>query len=163
MKLKIKAFTQATIIIALLSGCAPTEGYTDQFPQHVNDVIAKLEAGGFSCENPTVYLSRVNVLAGPALGTEPDDLKCNESDTNILGDTFSIFESESEAASYYQQMCNESDKEVGWFHGSFMISPTVETTFDDWTMEEANELAKILGYPIAQELVFDCDYSGMSW
>ena len=154
MKLKIRAFTQATVVIALLSGCAPSDAYTDQIPQHVNDVIATLEAGGFSCENPKVR---------PALGTEPVTLNCNESDTNILGHTFSISESESDAASYYQRKCNESDKASGFFRGSFMISPTVETYFDDWTMEEANELAKILGYPMAQELVYDCDYSGMSW
>jgi len=44
-----------------------------------------------------------------------------------------------------------------------MISPPVETDFGAFTMEEANELANILGYPMAQELVFDCGYSGMSW
>jgi hypothetical protein len=165
MKTSFKAIAQVSISILLLSSCSPTstptEDYTDQIPEHVNDVIAKLEAGGFSCENPTMYLHKGD-LVSPLLGTEPDQLRCNKSDGN-LGDAFSVFESESQALRYYQAQCYESDWDRGYFHGTFMISPTVETKFNAWTTEEANKLAEILGYPMAKELKFDCDYSSISW
>jgi hypothetical protein len=125
----------------------------------VTGVIDEFEQGGFPCEDPTVYLSNGNA----ALNTdfEPDGLTCNESDSNILGDQFDIFASQAEAASYYQQSCN--DREGGWFIGAFMISPTVEMGSFEKTLDQANELARALGYSKAQEIGSSCEYSELNW
>jgi hypothetical protein len=159
MKNWFKAIAQASFSILLLSACAPTEGYTNQFPQHVTDVIEQFEQGGYACEDPSVYLSNGNAFMDSEYA--PDGLSCNKSDSNILGDGFNVFASKAEALSYYQQSCN--DRQGGWFIGAFMISPTVEMDSYEKTLEEANKLAKFLGYSGAQEIGSSCDYNNLTW
>jgi hypothetical protein len=159
MKTKIKALAPIFIFVLLLSGCAPTEGYTNQFPQHVKDVIEQFEQGGYVCDEPTLYLSSGN----PVVNSDypPDRLTCNKSDSNFYGEEFEIFASEEEAASYYQQSCNS--RKNGWWHMNFMLSPTVEMTAYEKTVDQANQLAQALGYSNSQELTSSCDYSDLTW
>ena len=159
MKIKSKVIVQLSISIVLLSACAPTEGYTDQFPKHVTDVIEAFEQGGYFCEDPTVYLTSGSIFVNS--DSNPDKLTCNESDSNILGDEFYIFASEEEAASYFQQSCN--DREGGWWIGDFMISPTVRMEEFEKTLDLANNLARALGYSKAQEIGVTCEYSDLNW
>jgi hypothetical protein len=159
MKKPLEIFAQLSVCIFALTGCAPTEGYTTQFPQHALEVIEKFEQSGYGCEGPTVYLSNGNIALNSDY--DPDGLTCNESDSNILGDRFDIFASEAEAASYYQQSCN--DRSGGWFIGAYMISPTVEMDSFEKTLDQANKLANALGYPRAQEIGSSCEYSDLKW
>ena len=159
MKSKFQIIAQLTITVAVLTACAPTEGYTNQFPQHVTQVIEKFKEGGYACEDPTVYLSNGNIAMKSDY--DPDGLTCNESDSNILGDGFKVFSSQEEAELYYLQSCN--DRQGGWFIGGFMISPNVEMDSYEKTLEEANNLSKALGFSGAQEIGSSCDYFNLNW
>ena len=131
----------------------------EQFPQHVKEVIEQFEKSGYACEDPSVYLSNGNAFLESEY--DPDGLNCNESDSNILGDDFNVFASKDEAASYYQESCN--DRPGGWRIGAYMISPTVQMGPFGENLDQANELARALGYPKAQEIGSSCDYSGFNW
>ena len=159
MKLNIKIFTRSAILIFVLSGCAPTEGYTNVFPDHVLEVIEQFESSGYKCDNATVYLSNGNAFMDSDYA--PDGLTCNESDSNTFGDEFKVFESVSEANNYYVQSCN--DRPNGWFHGDYMISPTVSMDSYEKTIADASKFSKILGYPAAQDLGFSCEYMELTW
>ena len=159
MKNIFRVIAQLSMSIVALSACAPTEGYTNQFPQHVTEVIEQFEQGGYACEDPTVFLSNGNIAMKSDY--DPDGLTCNESDSNVLGDGFSVFASREEAQLYYLQNCN--DREGGWFTGDFMISPTVAMDSFEKTLEQANELARVLGHSRAQEIGSSCDYFDLNW
>lgn len=162
MNHRFKILFTVGVSIALLSGCAPLDGAvqpsegdgTGQIPDHVNQVIDQFAAGGYICENPSVRVG----IGGTESDVEYARLKCNESDDNILGDRFNIFASEAAAITYYANAC-----EGGYFVGEYMVSPLVQMSFSEKTLEQASEFSKALGYSSAQEILGACEYRDLAW
>jgi len=159
METKLKEIAQLSIFILLLSACAPTEGYTDQFPEHVTEVIKQFEKSGYACEDPTVDLS----WGGWGVDSDykPDVLYCNKSDSNVYGDRFNIFASEEEAYWFHLQLCQDRPPH-GWGVMNLMISPSVSMN-DYENLEQANQLANALGYSGAQQVLRSCEFFDLTW
>jgi len=137
--------------LLVLSGCATgseascKEGYIcSNFPDHVVEVIQKLDSSSLGCENPNVYLENHAINFKSPNG--PDLLTCNEYfvDDNdyYWGDEFNIFESASELNMYYSDAC---DLRPGGLSVSvWLVSPNVAFR-DIQDQASANEAARTLG------------------
>lgn len=159
--------------LLVLSGCATQTGDSgseascdegwicSNFPDHVVEVIQKLDSSSFGCENPKVFLENHSFNFKSPNG--PDSLTCNEYfvDENdyFWGERFDIYESASELNMYYSDACDVPLVVSGW-----LVSPNV--AFDNISLEEvdqasANEAARILGQGfVPVEVGIACDAIG---
>jgi hypothetical protein len=153
--------------LLVLSGCATggeascDEGYIcSNFPDHVVEVIQKLDSSSFGCENPRVYLENHSVNFKSPNG--PDSLRCNyyfvDANDRRSGEKFNIFESASELNMYYSDACDV--RLNGLYMGEWLVSPNV-AFMDIQDQASANEAARALGQGfVPVEVKSACDAIG---